>query len=55
MATLWKLSMLRHVKDYVDGEVQVSHVPLVPPRSAYMGGRECMPPFLLRLSGNKES
>lgn len=40
MVTLWKLSMLRHIKDCVDGELQVSHLPLVPPRSAYMGGRD---------------
>lgn len=37
IATLWKQSY-RNVKDSVDGELQVSHLPLVPPRSEHVQG-----------------
>lgn len=42
IATLWKQSY-RNVKDSVpsvDGEIQVSHLPLVPPRSALVRGSD---------------
>lgn len=38
IATLWKQSY-KNVKNSVDGELQVSHLPLVPPRSAHVEGR----------------
>lgn len=39
IATLWKQSH-RSVKDSVDGELQVSYLSLVPPRSAHVRGSD---------------